>query len=326
MKQIKVDFVDFYDGHDKENNYIMRVLREKYDPVISQDADYLFCGPYISPGNHTRHFLEYKGIRIFMTDEAIVPDFNLYDYAIGFDKLEYGDRYCRYPIFVARDTEVEEAKMTRSFSMEDLKAKTEFCNFVVSNGNADEYRAKLFEALDAYKKVVSGGKYKNNIGGPVKDKKEFQRKCKFSIACENSKYTGYTTEKIIDAYAAATIPIYWGDPEITSEFDERSFINCNKFASIEDVVKEVIRIDQDDESFLQMMHSPVFRDGVVEQLRSNLRTFLFNIFDQPYEEAFRRNRSNAGTTYESEHRRMQKLFGVTNHKLINKSLSFCRKI
>lgn len=70
----------------------------------------------------------------------------------------------------------------------------------------------MFEALKKYKKVNSGGRYLNNIGRAVVDKIQFESRHKFSICFENSSYPGYTTEKIIEAFAAKTIPIYWGNP------------------------------------------------------------------------------------------------------------------
>ena len=42
MRTVKVNFVDFYEGHDKEHNHIMNVLREKYSPVLSENPDYVF--------------------------------------------------------------------------------------------------------------------------------------------------------------------------------------------------------------------------------------------------------------------------------------------
>ena len=44
-----------------------------------------------------------------------------------------------------------------------------------------------------------GGKYKNNIGGFIKNKIQFLSSYKFSIAIENSEGDGYITEKIMDS-------------------------------------------------------------------------------------------------------------------------------
>ena len=325
MRTVKVNFVDFYEGHDKEHNHIMNVLREKYSPVLSENPDYVFCGPYIAPGKKAQEYWKYNGIRIFSTDEAICPDFNLYDYAIGFDDLSFGDRYCRYPIYAARDVEIREAEESRQFTSKDLAEKKSFCSFVVSNGHADGYRERLFEALNEYRPVQSGGRFRNNTGGPVKDKKAFQRESRFVIACENSSYPGYTTEKIIDAYASSAIPIYWGNPCIAEEFDERSFVNCHRYSSLEEVVEAVKKIDRNEDLYLEMMHSPVFREGVPEGIQDRLRAFLFHIFDQPYEAAFRRNRANAGAVYSERQRKMWKLRETLHRSGIHRLAGLVRR-
>ena len=70
-----------------------------------------------------------------------------------------------------------------------------------------------------YKHIDSGGKYKNNIGAPVADKLAFLSEGKFNIAFENSSANGYTTEKLIEAFAAGTIPLYWGDESVSLPLD-----------------------------------------------------------------------------------------------------------
>ena len=45
-------------------------------------------------------------------------------------------------------------------------------------------------------------------------KRAYLRKFKFTIAFENSRRAGYATEKLYDAFAADTVPIYWGDPAL----------------------------------------------------------------------------------------------------------------
>ena len=47
-----------------------------------------------------------------------------------------------------------------------------------------------------------------------KEKLDYLRAFKFSIAFENSRRIGYVTEKLYDAFLADTIPVYWGDPNL----------------------------------------------------------------------------------------------------------------
>lgn len=292
-KQIKIKCVDMPAGYQFETYSLIRLLKEKYDVVYSDNPDYLIASCY------SREHLNYQNcIKIFWTGECIAPDFNLFDYAIGFDYLDFGDRYFRMPLYYFYTAAMKQALLPRGITMAELKnKKTEFANFVYSNGDADPFRESLFDAMSKYKPILSGGRYKNNIGDPVKNKMELLEKCKFTIACENSQYLGYTTEKILEAFAGNTIPIYWGNPLVEKEINGKAFINCYRYNSIEDVVKEVKRIDQNDELYLSMLQENVFIEGIVERKVEEFKKFFFHIFEQDYNEAGRRNRSFWGRIY-----------------------------
>lgn len=183
-----------------------------------------------------------------------------------------------------------------------IKSKGEFCSFVVSKGDeyVDRKREDIFRMLSQYKKVNSGGRFLNNIGEPegVPDKLAFQKQHKFAIAFENTSHAGYATEKIVQAFAAKTVPIYWGDPLIENVFNPEAFINCHKYDSFADVVREVARIDQDDAAYQRMINAPaLINQNLIEETRQSLRAFLFHIFDNEYEAAFRRDRVGYGRKY-----------------------------
>lgn len=155
----------------------------------------------------------------------------------------------------------------------------------------------------------------NNIGKTIDSKLNFQSKHKFVIAFENTSTPGYTTEIIVHAFAAGTIPIYWGNPEITKEFNPGSFINCHDYGLTEKgeskvilkIVDEIKRIDNDDFLYFKMLSTPAFakKNDVAEQQKA-FEEFLFNIFDQDKESAYRRNRFYWGKRYE----RKQKIGNV----------------
>ena len=240
-------------------------------------------------------------IKIFYTGENITPDFNACDYAIGFDWMEFGDRYLRFPLYYTYGKELNLALENRHlFNEEGLRAmKQDFCSITVSNANRNPVFKELFEALSKYKRVNSGGRWMNNVGGPVADKMTFDRRHKFSIACENSASPGYTTEKLVQAFAAKTIPIYWGDPLVSRVFNTKAFINVNDFASVDEVVNRIKMIDNSDELYLQMMREPALVSEAYnrENQMAVLKRFLDNIFCCPKEEAKRRNRIFWGRKY-----------------------------
>ena len=293
MKKIKVKFCDFWNGFNSNDNFIVDILSQTFDVVQSDNPDYIFYSDF--GYEHLKH----KCIRIFYTGENIVPDFNIADYAIGFHHIDFNDRYIRYPLYLLYKNSIE---MIVNRQKERFKSceKPKFCNFIYSNPEGDQSREIIFNKLNAYKKVDSGGKYLNNIGYNVVNKYEFQKVCKFSIAFENSSTPGYSTEKILEAFAAETIPIYWGDPNIDTDFNGNAFINCHKYSSFDDAVERVIQIDNDDNLYKKILQENVFSKlDFIENKKIELSEFLNNIFIQDYEKAFRRNRVFRGKIYEN---------------------------
>lgn len=249
---MKVKFVDGFFAED----ITMRLLNEilEGDVELSNEPDFLFCSV-----GYQAEALNYDCPRIFLTGENIVPDFNCYDYAIGFHDIEFEDRYKRIPLYCFYEKDYREA--IRKHEKEPEVAKKKFCNFVYSNGrDAMHERDDFFYMLSEYKKVDSGGRHLNNIGEAVDDKIEFQKGYKFSIAFENAVANGYTTEKILHAFAAGTIPIYYGNPKIAEDFNSKSFINCHDFESFDAVVEYVKKVDQDADLYRQYLREPIFVD------------------------------------------------------------------
>ena len=208
MKRIRIKYLDWWEGFNPEDYKIHNILSKHYEIEQSENPDYVFCSLF------SKEALKYNAVRILYSGENFCPDFNLFDYAIGFDYLIFGDRYIRYPNYLFNIKYSQETNMMlnkHTISDELFSNKTDFCSFVVSNGNADPIRDLFFDKLSEYKRVNSGGKYRNNIGIPqgVENKYEFQKKHKFVIAFENSSQPGYTTEKLIQAFSAGSIPIYW---------------------------------------------------------------------------------------------------------------------
>lgn len=68
--------------------------------------------------------------------------------------------------------------------------------------------------------------------GTIADKLEKVSHYKFSIAYENIKdEPGYVTEKMFHCFAAGTVPIYWGAPNIYEYVPSHCFIDRTTFSS-----------------------------------------------------------------------------------------------
>ena len=74
--------------------------------------------------------------------------------------------------------------------------------------------------------------------GPVDDKVEVASRYKFAFCLENmGGIKGYITEKIFDAFASLTVPIYEGASNITEEIPANCFIDLREFASLSELVE-----------------------------------------------------------------------------------------
>lgn len=306
MKRIKINFSDFWDNFDKNDNFITDALRKNFEIEISENPDFVFCATF------GRKHLKYDCAKIFYTGENLCADFNIVDYALGVHDIQFGDRYLRLPHYVlypnATELAIEKHEAVKKLSSPE---KRKFCNYVISNAISDPSRAQMIKLLSNYKQLDSGGRYNNNVGGPVPDKIEFEKNYKFSLCFENSSSDGYTTEKIIEGFAGLTVPVYWGNPSIAKEFNSEAFINCHEFDSFDDVVKEIERIDKDDEAYIKMLRAPIIKAGnsLAERfLEENyLSDYLYKICSQDRTTAIRRNRIYQGLRYEQQAKFHQKI-------------------
>ncbi|MBP3469478.1 MAG: hypothetical protein J6K26_08175 [Lachnospiraceae bacterium] len=309
-KKIKINFVDFWTDLIKTDNYFYNILKKYYDVEISDEPDYVFCSCF---GN--QHFKYQNCIKILFLGENIVPDFNLYDYAMGFHYIDFEDRYLRLPLYVLYDRHLPAALKKHEHSDEYYLEKPGFCNYVVSNPNAAGERDRMLEEVNQYKTVDCGGRYRNNVGGPVKDKIAFAKNYRFTIAFENSTMSGYTTEKIFEAFAAETIPIYWGSPRIAEEFNPEAFINCHDFPDLPSVVEKIKEINENDDLYLKMIKAPMICED--SQAAAYLKedyadTFLCSIFDQEQKDAYRRNMVYIGRDYQKKLKDDKQIEAVLN--------------
>ena len=298
-KTVKVKFLDYWsDFPRKRDDYlVLRLLRKHYDVQICEDADYVF---FSAMGN-SHWSVPDRCVKIFHTGENLVPDFNACDYALGFDWMDFGDRYLRCPLYLFYDPALLDAmehkhELPEGWTLEG--EKPDFCSFVVSNPD-NPFRNEAFRVLSGYKRVDSGGRYMNNVGGPVKDKAAFERTHKFSLCFENGSYPGYTTEKLVEAFAARTVPVYWGDPEVGQVFNPAAFIAVSAYDSLEQLLLRVEALVRDNDEYMRMLREPALlpQAGTVQKQQQQLEEWLLHIFDQPLEAAYRRNRTHFGKFY-----------------------------
>jgi len=295
MKNVKINFVGFWETFNKTDNFLVNALRTRFDVEITDDPDYVF----VSCFTNMFDFVNYRdAVRIFVSGEDLTPDFTFFDYSIGYGEVDYGDRFLFYPCFLYHETwkQFDIPTPSREEAYALLREKTLFCNFIYGEDDKNHIRSNFFNALSTYKHVDSFGTFLNNQPGGkavsylnLIEKIQAQQKCKFSIVVECENFENYVTEKIHHAILAGTIPIYFGTRQVATIFNKRRFIDASDFDSIPALVDYIKDIDENDDLFVSTISEKAFVDDeYVEKQNGYLEAFLHNIFSQTKNKAFRR--------------------------------------
>jgi hypothetical protein len=282
MKEIKVNFVDFWSDFDKTNNYFYNLLIQKYKVIIDGNPDLLFYSCF------GEGYLKYNCTRIFYSGENVRPDFLACDFAFTFDcnKKKNHFRLPLYSLYIDHHNMLGELQTigTSEEARRIWRSKTKFCCMVVSNPNSSK-RISFFQNLSKVKHVDSGGSVLNNVGGRVADKADFIKDYKFVISFENSANDGYTTEKILEPIFKDCIPIYWGNRLVDKDFNAKRFIDYNKFESEKELIARLLEIEQNEELAIDMLMQPTFNINKVshEEEHQQVLSVLIEIIESPKE-------------------------------------------
>lgn len=106
--------------------------------------------------------------------------------------------------------------------------------------------------------------------------------CNFVFSMENKIWQGYVTEKIINAFVAGSISIFWGDSDyVKFIFNKNSFIDVSDFYNLEECADYVINMTKNQIKWIQ--NQPIFntieeidsRDYIYKQFSKKINDFLF---------------------------------------------------
>ena len=120
------------------------------------------------------------------------------------------------------------------------------------------------ETLNPYQyHNYSNKEYMGRIDGlTYRDKINFFSDTVFNIDYQFTNTDNLTQEKIIHAYAANTIPLFYGNQYIEEEgFNPKSFINCHKFESFESLVEFLDELYKDNDRLKSYFEEPIFVDN-----------------------------------------------------------------
>tara|TARA_R110000803_G_scaffold110511_1_gene178911 strand:+ start:1501 stop:2427 length:927 start_codon:yes stop_codon:yes gene_type:complete len=303
MDLLKINFVDYWPGYDKSNNYFYHLLSTKYNVVIDEeDPDLLFFSVDYGNVGERDKYLNHRCKKIFYTGESVSANFESdesikiknhqasysigkCDYAFTFDfsknKLQY-----RLPIWVLyidwfdKKTYGNPEFILKPESIDKNNfishEKSKFCAMVFSNPT--QQRVDTYNLFSTYKKVDGFGKPFGNWTDGESVKYNNLKNYKFSVCYENRLYAGYYTEKLFHAKTAGNVPIYYSDEKVSNDFNEKCFINMNDYQSLNDLFEYVKKVDKDKELYNSYAKEPLFKEGIIkdEFLPNSVLKFFSN--------------------------------------------------
>jgi len=277
---LRLDFTDF-GCLNKAENWFTRILRRDFTVEINDKPDLLI----FQEGGHLNRL--YTCRKLFWTGESILPDWNRTDYSLSCHYLD-DPRNLRFPYYVwgSEATPEDLVKKTGESNFGAVR-RQHFCSAVISNANRrrTSRRVEFFKKLHSRKPLLSGGRFMNNIGEPLpmggRPKFAFNQSCRFHLCFENKELPGYTTEKLVDAMWARSIPIYWGNPLVGREFNTKSMLCRYDYPDDETFIERILEVDKDPALYAEIQEQPYFHNNTPNTFydESRLLEFFHRIVD-----------------------------------------------
>jgi hypothetical protein len=217
-------------------------------------ADLLFFSDF-----GERHW-EFKGLKVYLTGENMLPDFDQCDLAFTPHEAPGEPRAIRFPYYAQVLPGLGSLVGRRPPSATDLD-RPGFCSFVASNPRGPERNA-FFRRLYARRKIDSAGRHFNTTGERLADKQSFLLRYRMNLAFENTRSPGYVTEKLVEPLLAGCVPIYWGAPDVYRDFNPDCMINVADFPDFDSAIEHILAVDASPEARLAILNAPVFKDNI----------------------------------------------------------------
>jgi len=266
MKKICV--VNFWEGA-FDGDFFDYFFRSCFDGMVytnnQHDADLVVTSVFGHTQTDPNKTLAYIG-------ENMRPSFINYNHSLSFDWDTYGGRNFRLPLWYSRlawdgfeqkprqdnmhnhgyEQLIPIKQLTQPRKL-DIKAKDKFCALIANN--PEGLRINLYNSISKYKQVDG---YGNMFRNPLrKSKFAILPEYKFCLCPENSIYDGYVTEKLIDAYAGLTVPIYSGTLSVDCDFNEQAYLNYMDTKDMDYFVSHIADMDDDIAWYREVYNQPL---------------------------------------------------------------------
>jgi hypothetical protein len=228
--------------------------------------------------------IDKRAFNIWCTFENRRPPVNSFDLTFSFELDSYDNTNFYLPLIyiymnhnkskqnhAKYSLSPDECATARQISLNDIQLKTGFASAFINNPHQMRLRA-IKELSKTYKIDVFG----RSVGNYVTDKVGEASKYWFNICFENDLYPGYVTEKILEAWIAKAIPLYWG-MDTAKILNPKAYINLNDFESLEDYIDFISELYKNEDKMIEMINQPLLNqnfdyNSIIRFLVSGLTT------------------------------------------------------
>ena len=274
---MRIRFENFWGGFPVYDNIITVALKMRHNvEVVSGAAD-------IVVNQGPRSHKDDNAITISWFIESMnrigEPDYNNCDYSFNSCNLD-DDRNYRIPFWATQinwnSAPVHDINRGPTYYVSagkldwrEMTRRDRWCCSVAS-GTLGK-RAEFYPLISEKMAVIHGGDFLRNTKEMLKkpgnsdylEKIEFLSKFKSNLCFENDDRDGYVCEKILHAFYAGCLPIYWGPKNVGEDFNKKAFIDIRDFESDEEAIRHIRDVLSDDSKLHEYLKQPVFSDGVI---------------------------------------------------------------
>ena len=197
--------------------------------------------------------------------------------SLGFDYLNEPN-YLRFPLWIQylfQPNFDNSAIRQKAESINNYHPnKTDFCALICKHGGDDNLRGRMFEEISNIAPVMCAGKYQHNddrLWNEFNNSKfKYLSNFKFTICPENSNRTGYVTEKLFEAFASGTVPIYGGSDNQPEKglINPNTIILWNNGGDNSEAMDKIRELNQSADAYKKFVEQPRMTPQLIEYVCS----------------------------------------------------------
>ena len=275
-------FFDWANDYKVEDDWFVKFIRHNIAPL---NTKFNFYGVY-GKGRFVRKAI--NGKKIFFSPENLDKKFMKWnilfgDYCLPYVDLGMGfgeikkDNYLRFPLWIlylfSPEADKNDIENTINKINNTRYLKSKFCTLIAGHDKHGT-RKMILDGVADLMPIDCAGRWQNN----TKDlwdkynnnKMEYLKEFKFNICPENINTKNYVSEKLFEAFAADSIPIYYGsdnDPE-PGLINKDAIIFWQKNSSNDKAKKLIKELYLDDKAYIDFIKQQKILPAAVDYVWS----------------------------------------------------------